>query len=118
MKHYTREMQLFMAQVNKIVAALNNFLKQPGSSEREKLFYLLSFAAEIHTEFLRIHPYANGNGHMGRFLVWCLAGYYKRWPQNWPFDDTPSEPYADLLTQFRNGNRDPLIARMASAFIK
>ncbi|MGN8064919.1 Fic family protein [Ralstonia sp. 22111] len=72
------------------------------------LVSMIDVAMDRMTEFLAIHPYANGNGHMGRFLVWCLLAQIKKWPKKWPFDDRPPAPYDTLIGYYRAGIKDPL----------
>ena len=58
--------------------------------------------------FLRIHPYANGNGHIGRFLIWCILGRYGHWPRRWSVDPRPPDPpYSDFIFRYRNGDKGP-----------
>lgn len=57
-------------------------------------------------DFLRVHPYANGNGHAARFAAWAILWRYGYWPRRWPLDERPD--YCELLTQYRDGYRDPL----------
>jgi Fic family protein len=56
--------------------------------------------------FLTMHPYVNGNGHIGRFIVWAILSKYGYSPTHWPLDCSP--PYHRLLSLYRNGNRKPL----------
>lgn len=102
------------SRINVIYHCLDAGSSTPSSinSRETKLLYLVCFVAEIHSEFLRIHPYANGNGHVGRFIVWCVLGAYGYWPKSWPFDDRPGDPYLACLTQYRSGNQEPLIQLM------
>lgn len=72
----------------------------------EKLYYLVTFACRVLVEFLRVHPYANGNGHMGRWIVWLILFKFGYWPQKWPLDTSP--PYARLIELHRDGNPSPL----------
>jgi fido (protein-threonine AMPylation protein) len=71
-------------------------------SEEDKLFYVVTFACRILVEFLRVHPYANGNGHMGRFIVWLILAKFGYWPKRWPLHQSP--PYHDLLKTYRDGD--------------
>jgi Fic family protein len=74
----------------------------------EKLTYAITFACRVFEEFLRIHPYANGNGHIARFLIWVILGYCGYWPNNWRIEPRPNPPYNDLIVEYRNGNCEPL----------
>lgn len=60
-------------------------------------------------DFLSIHPFANGNGHIGRYIVWAVLHAFGIHPKRWPLNDKIPEPYGTLLTEFRNKNRSPLI---------
>ena len=71
-----------------------------------KIDYLVKFSTRILVEFLRIHPYANGNGHLGRFIVIALLARYNLWPKKWPLDASPN--YHDEIFRYRNGDREPL----------
>lgn len=72
----------------------------------DKLLYLVRYACRILVEFLRIHPYANGNGHIGRLLVWFILGKFGYWPKRWPLNASP--PYHQMIFDYRNGTCDPL----------
>lgn len=72
----------------------------------DKLYFLVVFASRVLVEFLRIHPYANGNGHMGRFLVWVIMARFGYWPRKWPLNESP--PYHQLLSDYRDGKPLPL----------
>jgi hypothetical protein len=75
----------------------------------DKIYYVVTFACRVFVEFLRIHPYCNGNGHLARFLVWVLLGHFGFWPKRWPVHDRPPDPpYSDLISQYRDGDRESL----------
>ena len=94
--------------INPGLAALKAAFECPDSriSPEQKLHYLVVFCCKVLEEFLRIHPYANGNGHTGRLIVWVLLAAHGYWPQRWPLDESP--PYSHLLTQYRNRVHQPL----------
>ncbi len=72
----------------------------------EKLHYVVKLVCRLLVQFLGIHPYANGNGHMGRLIVWLVLSKFGYWPQEWPLDGHP--PYDELLSRYRNGEEQPL----------
>jgi hypothetical protein len=67
---------------------------------------LVSILGVFLTKFLTIHPYANGNGHMGRLIVSVLLGRYGFWPAAWPLHERPA--YSELLSKHRDGDHAPL----------
>lgn len=77
----------------------------------QKLLNTVIFACKVFEIVLRVHPYANGNGHAARFIVWAILGRYGFWPRSWawPLDPRPSDPpYSRIIFEYRNGNRQPL----------
>ncbi len=77
-------------------------------SDKQKLHYIVTLACHVFVRFLTVHPYANGNGHAGRLLVWGILGRYGYWPRRWPVDPRPPEPYTQLIISYREGDRSPL----------
>lgn len=99
------------AQITAGLAALDAANEVPRSqlSDADKLINIVAFACRVFEMFLRIHPYVNGNGHVGRFLIWLILGRYGHWPKQWPIDPRPQEPmYSEMIVAHRNGNREPL----------
>ena len=79
------------------------------------LSFLVPLAAHCLEVFLTVHPYANGNGHMGRLLVYVLFARYGVWPQVWSIDHRPL--YSPLLSEHRRGNVEPLQILLYQAII-
>lgn len=80
-----------------------------GFLPRERLRYVIALASRIFVAFLTIHPYANGNGHAARLIVWAVMGRYGHWPHRWTVDpQPPNPPYTQLIMECRNGNPVPL----------
>lgn len=78
-------------------------------SVNEKLRYIVTLACRVFVAFLTIHPYANGNGHAGRLIVWCVLGRYGHWPKHWSVDPKPPDPpYSALIKLYRDGQTEPL----------
>jgi len=92
------------------IRSLDEGHKVPNSQlpPEQKLLFVVACACRLFELFLRIHPYANGNGHAARFLVWSILGRYGYWPKRWPLHPRPVEPYLDLIKRYRNGDREPL----------
>ena len=90
------------------IAAIDEAFKLPNAHlpKWQKIVYLVTFSTKILVEFLRVHPYANGNGHMARFIIFALLANYGIWPKKWPLDESPS--YHQLISSYRNGNFTPL----------
>lgn len=77
-------------------------------SDEEDFLRWLDVALERMVAFLAIHPYANGNGHVSRFFILCYlaaAGFY---PDSWPVDKRPPDPYVRAIVLYRNGFADDL----------
>jgi hypothetical protein len=86
-----------------------NLLPTKQLSKVDKLIYTVRLACKFFVEFLRIHPYANGNGHMGRYFIFSFLGVFGIWPKGWPLNDRPPDPpYSDLIKNYRNGKHEDL----------
>lgn len=84
-----------------------NKKKKKGLTEGEYLHAMAEGLANVLECFFTIHPYANGNGHIGRFIVWLSFIRLKRYPRlRWPLNDRP--PYDEAVQQHREGNPEPL----------
>jgi hypothetical protein len=74
---------------------------------KERVRYAITLACSAFVNFLTIHPYANGNGHAGRLIVWSILGRYGLWPLRWTIDPRPPDPpYSSLISEYRGGNRN------------
>jgi hypothetical protein len=66
--------------------------------------------------FMEIHPYADGNGHMGRFLLLGIFARYGLFPAKFPLHPRPAPPYVDLIPIYRQGNKIPLLQYVLQTF--
>lgn len=102
------EMDNFKRVIRDGVNALDSGTVVPNSvvSKEQKIVYIVAIACRVFVEFLRIHPYANGNGHIGRFLIFTILGRYGYWPKRWPLNDRPPDPpYSRLIAEYRRGKK-------------
>jgi fido (protein-threonine AMPylation protein) len=80
---------------------------------RDRIQQIVALSCAVFVAFLTIHPYANGNGHAGRLIMWSLLGRYGYWPEAWTVDPKPPDPpYSDLIKWSRDGNVVPLQRHM------
>lgn len=104
--------------MSKLGEALRAFEEQLNAQEgrlsaQERFAYVIHLVCDVLSEFLRIHPYANGNGHMGRFIVWALLLRFGYVPRSWPMEERPPEPgYSTSLWYWRRGQKAPLVHYM------
>ena len=78
-------------------------------SPKMKLYFAVVATARAFQELLTIHPYANGNGHVARFLVWLLLGRYGYWPESWTIDPRPNATnYSAAISGHRRGATNDL----------
>lgn len=107
----TWEMQAFCAAVGTGIHALDAADKLPGLSKEEKKANAVALVAHLFEDFLRIHPYANGNGHAGRLMLIAFLGRYGFWARHFHVEPKPPEPtYSEAIAASRDGNREVLEA--------
>jgi hypothetical protein len=103
--HWMRELR---REINSGFSALDSHIVTTRSERLERLRYAVIFSCRVLELFLRIHPYANGNGHAGRLILWSVLGRYSHWPQHFPIEPRPAPPFVDFIKQYRDGDRNPL----------
>lgn len=82
-----------------------------GLTPQNRLLFVVSAVCAALVAHQSIHPYANGNGHAGRFLVWSLLLHFGYVPRFWPLEERPPDPpYGSCITAYRLGNPQPLEA--------
>lgn len=109
-----------LSEVNQVIASAVDALDSDRDLPRvDRLRYLVVLVSRVFELYLRIHPYANGNGHAARFLVWCLFGRYGHFPQRWSVEPRPPDPpYTDCIKRYRNGDKEPLEKFIASTLVR
>ncbi len=73
-------------------------------------------AAAMLVYFMEIHPYADGNGHIGRFLLLNILARYNLYPAKFPLHPRPALPYVSLIPIYRQGNPTPLLLYILRSF--
>ncbi|MGP8475057.1 hypothetical protein [Burkholderia sp. PR2] len=106
--------QAMVAFAQKVQSDLALVQAATALSAADALVGRLDVVLDRMVEFLAIHPYANGNGHMQRFIVWCFFAAMNFWPKKWPMDVRPPRPYDDYIAAYRIGEKDPLRHYMLS----
>lgn len=105
------QMTVFVTTTLSAIGAHDAAAKLPNAQlpAKDRFQYLVWTICEILCEFLRIHPYANGNGHVSRLIVWVILARFGYWPKRWPFEERPPDPpYSGCLSAYRRGNKAPL----------
>ncbi len=75
----------------------------------KELLEIVGMSCSLMVKFLTIHPYADGNGHMGRFMIWALLHHFGVHAQRWPLEERPGPNYFDKIKDYRKNKRMPLI---------
>lgn len=107
-----REMRMFVHGANNLLNRLDMLWPIPENifSKPAKIRQTVEFVAALFNWFLIIHPYANGNGHMARFLAVAILSRYGLRPRQWPINARPPDPpYSTLITRYQQGDTEGFI---------
>jgi Fic family protein len=78
-------------------------------SDEDRRANAVALVSALFEQFLRIHPFANGNGHAARLLLIAMLGRSGYWLQRFRIEPRPPEPtYSEAIKASRDGNRAPL----------
>lgn len=102
-------MDKFHTELHKNLSSLSNFFKDKNFSEEKKLIAFSSLVSVFFVNFLAIHPFANGNGHISRLLVFCIFKSKSIRCSFWKVPNRNIEPPDCLIAEYRNGNKSPLV---------
>ena len=94
-------MKEFADEVMRTIGKADIFWQQKGMDVPRKILTIVRVGCRLFELFLRIHPYANGNGHAARFLFLSLLARYEIKPKTWPVEPRPQPPYGDHLALYR-----------------
>lgn len=104
-------MQRLMAEARRLLAGFN-VAALGKASPSQRIHLVAKYAAQFFDLFLRVHPYANGNGHIARLLVLAVFASFDIWPKKWPVEGRPPGPYGDIIKASRRGNPSLLVKYM------
>ncbi|MEW6279187.1 MAG: Fic family protein [Candidatus Eremiobacterota bacterium] len=95
--------------IRKYVGELDaSFQRQPGIARGDRLVAVTRVAAWMFATFLKVHPYANGNGHIGRIMLAALMHRYGFPLRSFPIEPGPKEDaYYEALIAYQNRPCDP-----------
>ncbi len=74
-------------------------------SAGDKILFSVASACSLFVDFLTIHPYANGNGHIARWLLIAVLRRHGYRLDNFPVEPRPPDPpYSDMISRYRDGD--------------
>jgi hypothetical protein len=75
----------------------------------DRLSLAVAFACRWFSQFLMIHPYANGNGHMGRAGLIAILHRYGYTPRRFTIEPRPfSTIYSNAIREYQRGKPSAL----------
>lgn len=92
-----------------VIARLDALIPAGADPDADQLAALLEVCAWVHAEWIRIHPFANGNGRTARLWVNCIAMRYHL-PPFLRLRPRPDEGYGNAGAAAMRGNCQPTIA--------
>jgi hypothetical protein len=100
------EMGEFAKQILAVVGELDFLwtINNAVMPREQQIYRTIELAAAVLVAFLEIHPFADGNGHMGRFILLCILSRYHVYLKRFPLHPRPNPPYVDLIPAYRRGN--------------
>lgn len=69
---------------------------------------LMRYIAETVSTFQDIHPYADGNGHIGRLFVWVVLGHFNLLPEKWWLHENPGLDWDTAVREHQTGDPERL----------
>lgn len=108
-EHVLSTMGAFARLIRSEIEATDSLFALPDSllPAGAKLTKAVASACRIFVDFLTIHPYVNGNGHIARLLLTAMLRRYGLRLLGFPIEPRPGPPYLDLIRHYRNGQTEP-----------
>jgi fido (protein-threonine AMPylation protein) len=92
-------------------AAIDNALRSADNpiDPAERMIAVVRVACDAFVRFLTIHPFADGNGHTARALLWIILVRFDYVPDKWTIEPRPGIPeYGESIAKHRRGDTAPL----------
>ena len=112
------EVNAFVARLRGISARLDELLPNGEALDRDRLQAVIELAAWTHSEWVRIHPFANGNGRTARILTNAILMRYGL-PPVLRLRPRPQSPYGRAGAAGMDGDAKPmetLLRRLIKGF--
>lgn len=75
----------------------------------DRVIAVVRVACDAFVRFLTIHPFADGNGHTARVLLWIILFRFGYIPDKWTIEPRPPFPdYSESIAKHRRGDTAPL----------
>jgi fido (protein-threonine AMPylation protein) len=94
--------------------AVDAELRDAGAniSAANRSISVVRLACDAFVRFLTVHPFANGNGHVARAILFILLRHFGFNPDRWTIEPRPRFPggpdYSDMIYKHRRGDVAPL----------
>jgi fido (protein-threonine AMPylation protein) len=103
----------FSASLSAVIRNLETDLSHIGSKldPAHRAVATVRIACAAFVDYLTIHPFADGNGHASRALLWITLARFGYYPTHWTIDPRPvfsPYSYAELIVRYRDGDTQPL----------
>jgi hypothetical protein len=102
------ELAVFEKKLQGLVAQLDALLPVGQEPDGDQLAAIIDLCAWAHAEWVRIHPFANGNGRTARLWAHCIAMRYGL-PPFIRLRPRPDTRYAEAGTDAMRGNWKPTV---------
>lgn len=106
-------MNIWTNKVDNLINTGDRLYLKKTKFDRDSFIFLLELIAEAYVKLLTIHPYVNGNGHIARFLLWCILLRYNYYPSNYPIEPSPKfkdKRYLETIVNYRKGEKKLIIS--------
>lgn len=102
-------MAAFHVEINSTISFFKEKSSQLNWTPRKKIAAFAKLVGALFVKFLAIHPYANGNGHISRLIVWAVFSINSVNSSFWSVPHRNVEPPDLQVAQYRDGFTEPLV---------